>query len=109
MPVTGNRSCLPARQTAVLSEFVSFSAGHASALPGSNYQAFRLFTHAIPVQTSTSATAYLISKIFSPRKIADNTVPATGTTKLNGAIMLTRFTFSSTLHSANATDDRSVR
>ena len=68
-----------------------------------------LFTHQIPAHTSASATAYFSSRIFSPRKMADSTVPATGTTKLNGAIMLTRLCLSSTLHSAKAIEESSVK
>ena len=41
-------------------------------------QRFTLFTHQIPEQTSTSASAYFHSRMFSPRNIADSTAPKPG-------------------------------
>ena len=50
----------------------------------------------------------LISKIFSPRKIADSRLPKIGTKKLNTDMIPTLLYFNSCVHTAKATEERTA-
>ena len=105
-----NRCCLPASQTAVLSEH------------GNGVGRVRRSRHPALLFSGTPfihppdprADQHQRNRVFNLKDVfakenSGQYRPGDGITKLNGAIILTRFTFSSALHRAKATDESNVR